>query len=42
MLLDVIRHAHAKFAPLDFINEEIIGKRDKANIPFLTFLSFSA
>ena len=32
---NVIRHTHAKFAPLDFIDEKIIGKRYKLNIPFL-------
>ena len=34
MLLNVIRHAHTKFAPLDFINKKMRGKRGKPNIPF--------
>ena len=32
--LSVIRHAHAIFAPLNFINKNIVGKRGKPNIPF--------
>ena len=35
LLLNVIRHAHVKFAPLDFIDKKIIGKRSKPNIAFL-------
>ena len=31
----MIRYAHAKFAPLDFINKKIRGKRGKPNIPFI-------
>ena len=27
------KHSHAKFAPLDFIDKKIIGKRGKPNIP---------
>ena len=34
LLLNVIRHSSAKFAPLDFIDKTTIGKRDKTNIPF--------
>ena len=30
----MIRYAHAKFAPLDFINKKMRGKRGKPNIPF--------
>ena len=33
--LNVIGHAHAKFAPIDFINKKkITRKRSKPNIPF--------
>ena len=31
----MIRHAHAKFAPLDFINQKMGGKRRKPNISFV-------
>ena len=35
-LLNAKRHAHTKFAPLDFINKIIMGKCGKTNTPFLT------
>ena len=33
LLLNVIKHPHAKFTPLGFMNKKVIRKRGKANVP---------